>query len=82
MGQERNQGRGSGNRIADGKVNNAPSQLGELRGDGAFIYLPPRQRELIKQALTEKLPPEYAALIQQYYINIARGQPAGSSAKP
>ena len=38
--------------------------------------LPPRQREMIRQALSAKLPPEYAALIQQYYVNIARGKPA------
>ena len=55
--------------------------MGDVRGEGMFIHLPPRQRELIKQALNEKLPPEYAALIQQYYINIARGKPASSPDK-
>jgi hypothetical protein len=33
--------------------------------------LPPRQRELIRQALASELPPEYAAQIQQYYLNIS-----------
>ncbi|HWG43902.1 MAG TPA: DUF4175 family protein [Gemmataceae bacterium] len=81
-GKEKNEGRGNGDRIANGQANNGPSQLGDLRGDGLFIHLPPRQRELIKQALSDKLPPEYAALIQQYYINIARGKPAMTPAKP
>jgi hypothetical protein len=79
--KEKNEGRSSGDRIADGQKNNAPSQLGDARGDGMFIHLPPRQRELIKQALNEKMPPEYAAMIQQYYINIARGKPASAPAK-
>jgi hypothetical protein len=79
---EKNETRGNGNRSADGQRNNAASRLGDVRGDGAFIHLPPRQRELIKQALNEKLPPEYAAMIQQYYINIARGKAASAPAKP
>ena len=74
--------RGTGDRIADGKVKNAPSQLMDVQGDGLFIYLPSRQRELIRQALSEKLPPEYAALIQQYYINLARGKPAAKPMMP
>ncbi len=78
--QELNQTRGSGNRLADGQLKNAPSRLMDVRGDGSFLHLPPRQRELIRQALSEKLPPEYAALIQQYYVNIARGKPASTAA--
>jgi hypothetical protein len=35
---------------------------------------------LIRQAMSGNLPPEYANLIQQYYINIARGRPASSAA--
>jgi hypothetical protein len=80
--QERNQNRGSGDRIADGKVKNPPSQLMDVQGEGLFIYLPSRQRELIRQALSEKLPPEYAAMIQQYYINLARGKPAARPMMP
>ncbi len=53
-----------------------------VNGDGAFLHLPPRQRELIQQAICGSLPPDYAALIQQYYINIARGRPAGGSSAP
>lgn len=81
-GREKNEGRGNGNRIADGQMNNGPSRIGDVRGEGMFIHLPPRQRELIKQALSDKLPPEYAALIQQYYVNIAKGKPAAQPAKP
>ena len=65
---------GSGNRVADGKVSNTPAQMNDVRGEGAFLHLPPRQRELIRQALTGQLPPEYATIIQQYYMNIARGR--------
>jgi hypothetical protein len=60
-------------------MNDGKSQLTDVKGDGSFLHLPPRQREMIRQALSEKLPPDYAAMIQQYYINIARGKPA---AKP
>lgn len=74
--QEKNEPLGQGNRDPDGKVTNAKSQLNDVHGDGSFLHLPPRQRELIRQAMSGQLPPEYAALIQQYYINIARGRPA------
>jgi hypothetical protein len=60
-------------------VRNTPSWFNDVNGEGSFLHLPPRQRELIRQALTEKLPPEYSALIQQYYVNIARGKPAAKS---
>jgi len=61
-------------------VSNAASQLMDVKGDGSFLHLPPRQRELIQQAISGTLPPEYAGLIQQYYINIARGKAAGNGA--
>ena len=35
---------------------------------------------LNRQAISGQLPPEYAGQIQQYYINIARGRPAASTA--
>ncbi|MCI0642144.1 MAG: hypothetical protein L0Y70_23950 [Gemmataceae bacterium] len=73
-GSEKNPGKGSGNRSADGTASNTPSQLINVMGDGSFLQLPPRQRELILQAVTGTLPPEYAAAIQQYFINLARGQ--------
>jgi len=74
--QEKNEAKGKGDRVADGKIGNAKSQLLNASGDGSFLHLPPRQRELIRQALSGQLPPEYAAMIQQYYINIARGRAA------
>jgi hypothetical protein len=80
--QEKNTAKGEGNRKADGTVSSKKSQLGDVNGDGAFMHLPPRQRELIRQAMSGNLPPEYANLIQQYYINIARGRPASGSAAP
>jgi hypothetical protein len=74
--QEKNENRGTGQRLADGKVNDAASKLKPTQGEGTFLHLPPRQRELIQQALNQSLPPEYAAMIQQYYLNLARGRPA------
>jgi hypothetical protein len=83
--QEKNQAKGTGDRIASASPNNAASQLKEVKGEGSFLQLPARQREMILQALNTKLPPEYAAMIQQYYINIAGGKPAakaGTAEKP
>jgi hypothetical protein len=71
---QRQDGKGSGDRIADGKVSNTESQLQQVLGDDSFMHLPPRQRELIMQAISGQLPPEYAAQIQQYYLNISRGR--------
>ena len=79
-GNEKNDAKGTGDRTPDGKVANAPSRLNDVGGDGSFLHLPPRQRELIRQAMAGTLPPEYAAVIQQYYINIARGKMAPGAA--
>lgn len=81
-GQERNQTQGTGRRTADGAGRSAESQGNDVKGDGSFLGLPPRQRELIRQAVGDKLPPEYAALIQQYYVNVAKGKPAAKPAGP
>ena len=56
--------------------------LGDPRGNALLLNLPPRQREMIRQALADKLPPEYAAMIQQYFLNIAKGKPAKAPAAP
>jgi hypothetical protein len=72
--QERNENQANGNRQADGKVDNARSLLNDVTGEDTFLKLPPRQRELIRQALAGELPPEFAAQIQQYYLNISRGR--------
>lgn len=74
--QERDNQNATGDRIADGKVNNPKAQLNNIEGDGSFLHLPPRQRELIRQAMADKLPPDYATLIQQYYVNVAKSKPA------
>lgn len=79
-GLEKNEPEGEGDRVADGKVSNAKSQLSNVNGDGSFLHLPARQRELMRQALSGSLPPEYASFIQQYYVNVARGRAAGSTA--
>ena len=73
-------GRGAGNRTPDGTLKNTASSFQDVKGSDSFLYLPPRQRELIRQSLSEGLPPEYAALIQQYYINLARGRAAATPA--
>ena len=51
---------GEGNRLADGTASNDASQRKDVKGEGGFLFLPSRQRDLIKQALSEKLPPEYS----------------------
>jgi len=75
-GAEKNEGKGLGNRIADGKVSNTASQLLDVNGEGGFLHLPPRQRDMIRQSFAGEMPPEYADLIRQYFVNISRGQPA------
>jgi len=70
----------SGDRTPDGVKKNAKVKLNQVDGDGSFLHLPPRQRELIRQALAEKLPPEYATMIQQYFVNVAKGKPAAKPA--
>lgn len=80
--QEKNEGQGEGNRQADGQLNNTPSELRDASGNAGLLNLPPRERELLKQAMNGKLPPEYAALIRQYYINLANGKPATPPAPP
>jgi hypothetical protein len=74
--QERSDARGEGNRLADGSLSQGQGRLKESVGDGLFLYLPPRQRDLIRQALSDRLPPEFASAIQQYYRNIGQGKPA------
>ncbi|MCS6851882.1 MAG: hypothetical protein NZ700_12025 [Gemmataceae bacterium] len=74
--RENNQAQGNGNRAFGGPGNSAASSLNDVVGDGTFIQLPPRQRERIRQALQDRLPPEIASLVEQYYVNIARGRPA------
>jgi hypothetical protein len=75
-GTEKGDQMATGDRKPDGVSKNVKAQSNGVEGDGSFLNLPPRQRELIRQALTEKLPPEYASFIQQYFVNVAKGKPA------
>jgi hypothetical protein len=77
--QERNDTKGEGNREPDGQLSNAASQLKNVAGRGSFLGLPPRERELARQAMRDQLSPEYAPFIRQYYINIARGKSAATT---
>jgi hypothetical protein len=79
--QERNGAKGSGERVADGQMSNSASELRDVVGAGSFLNLPPRQREIIRQALTGELPAQYAAMIQQYFVNLASGKPAVTEKK-
>jgi hypothetical protein len=76
--QENNQPKGKGDRQPDGVLKNTASRLNDVKGDGAFINLPARQREMIQQALSGALPPEYGAAIRQYFMNVAGGKPAAT----
>lgn len=60
---------------------NAKSEKNNVQGSSTFVNLPARQRELIMQALSEKLPPEHAAQIQRYFENIAGGKAASEPRK-
>lgn len=55
---------------------NAKAEKLDVKGSSTFVNLPARQRELILQALSEKLPPEHAAQIKRYFENIATGKSA------
>ncbi|HVR87559.1 MAG TPA: hypothetical protein VMU54_24750 [Planctomycetota bacterium] len=79
-GMDSNLSQGKGDRMPDGSQKNAASSLSDAHGTDSFSYLPQRQRDLIRQALSEGLPPEYAAQIQQYYVNLARGRAATTAA--
>jgi hypothetical protein len=81
--REKNEPPGTGQRQA---ASPAPQPLTASgpppAGTITFLGLPPRQREMIRQALCGRLPPEFADLIQQYYINLAQGRPAAAAPPP
>ncbi|MCI0657721.1 MAG: hypothetical protein L0170_11710 [Acidobacteria bacterium] len=76
QGLENNESRGKGDREPDGNLKNSASSTRDVKGGDTFLSLPKRQRDLIRQSLSEGLPPEYSAQIQQYYVNLARGRAA------
>jgi hypothetical protein len=61
-------------------VSNTASELKDVKGEGCSCTCR-RGGEMIRQALSDKLPPEYAAMIQQYFANIAKGKPAPAPEK-
>ena len=65
--------------LAAGQINQVILENMSFLGDGAFINLPARQREMIQQALSGTLPPEYGAMIRQYFMNVASGKPAAGN---
>jgi hypothetical protein len=77
-GKDKQAGDPSQNGERDG---NAKSEKANVDGKSTFVNLPARQRELIKQALSDNLPPEHAAQIQRYYESIAAGKAAGEKKK-
>jgi len=77
--QENNENKGKGDRQADGTLKKSDVKGKLVEGDGAFINLPARQREMIQQALSGTLPPEYGAMIRQYFMNVASGKAAAGA---
>lgn len=78
QGQGQGQGRANGNRPADDSTLAAgPGGSGELNaageGNNRFEDLDPEQREAILRAQQEQqgLPPEYSALLSEYYQRLA-----------
>jgi len=66
-------GDGSGNfskQAQDGAVK-------DVTGRSAFIGLPARDRQAIKQSQGEKYPEEYGAMIEQYLLNLAEQSSRG-----
>ncbi|MFN4243436.1 MAG: hypothetical protein ACK4PI_09385 [Tepidisphaerales bacterium] len=64
-------------RQADLRRDGGAASAGPTAGGdaAAFLALPPREREMLQQHLGERVPPDYAALVEQYLRNLAR--PAG-----
>lgn len=60
---------------------NAKAEKANTDGKSTFVNLPARQRDLIMQALGDKLPPEHAAQIQRYFESIAAGKAATETPK-
>ncbi|HMO37347.1 MAG TPA: hypothetical protein PKA06_15015, partial [Gemmatales bacterium] len=60
---------------------NAKSEKTNADGKSTFVNLPARQRDLIMQALGDKLPSEHASQIQRYFESIATGKSATDKPK-
>ena len=73
-------GKGDGNRTPDGKLSGLASKFNKVDGEGAFIHLPPSERERIRANLNVRKPAEFGTMLDKYYQNIASGKPATKDA--
>ena len=46
---------------------------GDVRGAGAFVGLPPRDRAAVEQSQRDPVPAAYGGMVEQYYRNLADG---------
>jgi hypothetical protein len=46
----------------------------DAHGPGQYLGLPPRDRQAIQQSQSDKYPPEYGAMVEQYYRNLSDEQ--------
>jgi len=74
--------KGDGERKPDGTEEAALAKLLELQANGGFLKLPEKEREALLQSLGTNLPPEYSAMIQKYYRDLADKQKASKSPLP
>jgi hypothetical protein len=74
--------KGDGNRKPDGTEEAALAKLLELQANGGFLKLPEKEREALLQSLGTNLPPEYSAMIQKYYRDLADKQKNNKTAVP
>jgi len=72
--QEKNMGKGTGDRQGAGKNNNAASSGTAKNGDGSFIRQQSKERDKVTAALEASFPAEFREMIKQYNINI-KGNP-------
>ena len=57
-------------------MNGLASKFNGEQGEGAFIHLPQRERDRIRESLNVRKPAEFGSMLDQYYRNIATGKPA------
>ena len=60
----------------------ALAKLLELQANGGFLKLPEKEREALLQSLGANLPPEYSAMIQKYYRDLADKQKTSKAPLP
>ena len=69
-------------RKPDGTEEAALAKLLELQANGGFLKLPEKEREALLQSLGANLPPEYSAMIQKYYRDLADKQKTSKAPQP